>query len=64
MSHSQSTRIGNFFVQAMATHDLCSPADLRQVVRHNCPVKRYEPRDTAKWDEAYAKYKSLLTPVK
>src|SRR5690349_9116220 len=55
----EATAIGNILVQAMATGDVKSIADLRAIVRNSFDVKRYEPRDTAAWDEAYARYRSM-----
>ena len=46
-------------VQAMATGDVKSLADARSIVRHSFDVKRYEPRDTATWDKAYERFRSL-----
>jgi rhamnulokinase len=55
----EATAIGNILVQAMATGDVKSLTDARQIVRNSFHVKRYEPRETAKWDEAYARYRAL-----
>ncbi|HYO09824.1 MAG TPA: rhamnulokinase family protein [Tepidisphaeraceae bacterium] len=55
----EATAIGNILVQAMATGDVKSLADARAIVRESFDVKRYEPRDTAKWDEAYERYRAL-----
>jgi rhamnulokinase len=55
----EATAIGNILVQAMATGDVKSIADLRAIVRNSFDVKRYEPRETGKWDAAYEKFKQL-----
>jgi rhamnulokinase len=55
----EATAIGNILVQAMATGDVKSIAELRAIVRNSFDVKRYEPRDTGKWDAAYARFKEL-----
>jgi rhamnulokinase len=55
----EATAIGNILVQAMATGDVKSLADARAIVRESFNVKRFEPRDTAKWDQAYARYRDL-----
>jgi rhamnulokinase len=55
----EATAIGNILVQAMATGDVKSLADAREIVRNSFDVKRYEPRDTAAWDEAYRRYAAL-----
>ena len=55
----EATAIGNILVQAMATGDVKSIADLRAIVRNSFEVKRYEPRDTKPWDGAYERFNSL-----
>lgn len=55
----EATAIGNILVQAMATGDVKSLADARAIVRNSFDVKRYEPRHTGKWDEAYERYRKL-----
>ncbi|HEV2293924.1 MAG TPA: rhamnulokinase family protein [Tepidisphaeraceae bacterium] len=55
----EATGIGNILVQAMATGDVKSLADARAIVRNSFDVKRYEPRETKRWDEAYARFRSL-----
>ena len=57
----EATAIGNILVQAMATGDVKSLADARTIVRQSFDVKRYEPRETKKWDEAYGRFRSLKT---
>jgi rhamnulokinase len=55
----EATAIGNILVQAMAIGDVKSIADLRAIGRNSFDVKRYEPRETAKWDAAYERFKQL-----
>jgi sugar (pentulose or hexulose) kinase len=55
----EATAIGNILVQAMATGDVKSLADARAIVRSSFDVKRYEPRDSARWDAAYEKFVAL-----
>jgi rhamnulokinase len=55
----EATGIGNILVQAMATGDVKSLADARTIVRNSFDVKRYEPRETKRWDEAYARFRNL-----
>ena len=57
----EATAIGNILVQAMATGDIKSLADARAVVRNSFEVKRYEPQHTKQWDEAYARYRAVLS---
>jgi rhamnulokinase len=56
----EATAIGNILVQAIATGDVKSLADARSIVRESFEVKRYEPRETASWDRAYARHKEIV----
>jgi rhamnulokinase len=55
----EATAIGNILVQALATGVVLSLADARSIGRCSFDVKRYEPRDTQPWDDAYGEFKSL-----
>jgi sugar (pentulose or hexulose) kinase len=56
----EATAIGNVLVQAEAVGVVKSLADARAIVRENFDVKRYEPKDTAKWDAAYQRYMQIV----
>jgi len=56
----EATAIGNILVQAMATGDIASLTDARAVVRNSFQVKRYEPQQTRRWDEAYGRFRGIL----
>jgi rhamnulokinase len=56
----EGTAIGNILVQALATGDIKSLKEARAIVRNSFPVKTYQPRDTAQWDVAYAKFAELV----
>jgi rhamnulokinase len=56
----EGTAIGNILVQAMATGQIRSLADARKIVANSFDVKKYEPRDTAKWDQAYARFREVI----
>ena len=47
----EATAIGNILVQAMATGDVKSLADAREIVRDSFDVKRYEPNASKQWEE-------------
>lgn len=57
----EATAAGNILVQAMATGELKSLADARAVIRNSFDVKRFEPQDAKKWDQAYARYREICT---
>jgi rhamnulokinase len=56
----EATAIGNVLVQAMAIGAVKSLAEARKIVRNSFPVKRYEPRETGKWDAAYDRYREVV----
>jgi rhamnulokinase len=52
----EATATGNVMMQAVADGAVDSIADAREVVRRSFDVEEYEPRNTAAWDEAYARF--------
>jgi rhamnulokinase len=56
----EATAIGNIMMQAVAAGDVGSIAEARDVIRRSFPVERYEPRNTALWDEAYEKFCAVV----
>lgn len=52
----EATAIGNILTQAMATGDMKNLAEVRQVVRNSFELKRYEPKQTKQWEDAYRRY--------
>lgn len=57
----EATAIGNVMMQAIASGAIGSIAEARDVVRRSFPLDRYEPRDTAAWNDAYQRFVGLLT---
>lgn len=55
----EATAIGNILCQAMAIGRIRSLADARAIVRASFDVKRYEPRGSSQWDEAYQRFLAL-----
>jgi len=56
----EATAAGNILVQAMATGEVKSLAEARQIVARSFEVKRYEPKATAEWDEAYERFQKIV----
>ena len=52
----EATAIGNALVQAMALGYLRSLAEAREVVQNSFELTTYEPRPSAGWEEAYARF--------
>lgn len=54
----EATAMGNLLVQARASGELSSLADIRNVVRKSSQVKTFEPRPTGAWETAVARLMS------
>jgi len=57
---AEATAIGNILVQAIATGDLASIAEARELVRQSYHTVTYQPQETARWEEAYQRSKGIL----
>jgi sugar (pentulose or hexulose) kinase len=55
----EATVIGNALVQLITLGEIADLAQARQVVAGLDELKKYEPKDTAVWDEAYGRYQNL-----
>jgi rhamnulokinase len=56
----EATAAGNILMQMLATGAISSLAEGRAVIRRSFSTERFEPRDTAAWDEAYERFVTLL----
>lgn len=57
----EATAIGNLMMQAVASGDVGSIAEAREAIRVSFAVEQYEPTDTRRWDDAFARFQSLPT---
>jgi rhamnulokinase len=55
----EATAAGNILMQMLATGAVGSLAEGRAVIRRSFSTERFEPQDTAAWDEAYARFRKL-----
>ena len=55
----EATAIGNILMQAISFGDLAGIEEARRVVAASFDVKSYEPRNSAAWDEAFARFTAL-----
>jgi rhamnulokinase len=53
---SEATALGNILTQAMGAGELGGLDDIRAVVRASCAPVVFDPRPSAEWDQAYAKF--------
>ena len=52
--------LGNMMVQLISTGEIASTTEGREIVTASYPPVWYEPKDTALWEEAYARYCALF----
>ncbi len=52
----EATVLGNIAVQLLASGDIKSIAEARQIIADSENVTKYSPKDTADWAEAYSRY--------
>ncbi|MDA0989219.1 MAG: rhamnulokinase [Verrucomicrobia bacterium] len=52
----EATAIGNILMQLMATGNLATLAQGREMVRHSFPVQPYQPEHVAVWERAYTDF--------
>lgn len=57
----EATVIGNALVQLIALGELGSIAEGRKLVAGITNLRRYEPQADAAWDEAYGRYRALVS---
>ncbi len=55
----EATATGNIIVQAVARGYLKSVQEGRDLLRRTCDLQVYEPKDTARWDDAYGRFQAL-----
>ncbi len=57
---AEATAIGNILMQALTLGHIASLEEGREIVRRSFDVVTYEPRDPARWDEAYVRFLKVL----
>jgi sugar (pentulose or hexulose) kinase len=56
----EATAIGNCMVQALGLGVIRSMHEALPLIREAFPIKEYKPQDTARWSEAYGRFKTLV----
>ena len=56
----EATALGNVLVQARTSGSVGSLVQIRDVVRASSTMQRYEPQNTAQWNDAYGRFTELL----
>lgn len=55
----EATALGNILVQARTAGAVGSLHEIRSVVRASSTMKRYEPQNTAAWNDAYTRFSAI-----
>jgi rhamnulokinase len=56
----EATAIGNLMVQSIASGEVGSIGEAREVVRRSFSVETYEPRNSTAWDEAHGRIINIV----
>lgn len=56
----EATALGNVLIQARAAGEVGTLADIREIVRRSCDLKKFEPQQAAAWEDAYAKFIRII----
>jgi len=56
----EATSLGNIIMQLYALGEIRSLAEGRALVRRSFETKTFEPKNTGAWDDAYARFQTLL----
>jgi rhamnulokinase len=59
----EATALGNVMMQAIATGHLGSIAEGRAAIAASVPQEKFEPRPSAAWDDAYARFRNFKKPL-
>ncbi len=56
----EATALGNIMAQMVAGGECATWAEAHAIIRDAFPLTSYEPRDTAAWNAAYARFRELM----
>jgi sugar (pentulose or hexulose) kinase len=56
----EATALGNIAMQMLATGQAASLAAAREIIDRSCPVERFTPRDTDRWDRHYRRFQDVV----
>jgi rhamnulokinase len=56
----EATALGNLAMQLLATRQLASLDDARDVIERSFPSARFEPRRTGEWDAGYRRLREYM----
>ena len=56
----EATATGNVMMQAVATGDVASIAEAREVIRRSFDVEQFEPKNSAAWNDAFETFSRVV----
>jgi rhamnulokinase len=56
----EATVAGNVLAQALARRHVSSAVEIREVVRRSMAILEYEPRESGRWEERYARFRGIV----
>lgn len=56
----EGTALGNIMIQAKAAGDVSDIWDMRRIIADSLSLKYFAPQDKEQWDEAYARFVSIV----
>jgi rhamnulokinase len=56
----EATAIGNILMQLLATGDVASLSEGRDLIRRSFPTETFEAKEVTAWEDAYARFTKLL----
>ena len=59
----EATVLGNVALQLMASGEISSLSEAREIIRKSQKIRIYEPQDTEAWDEAYVRFQKTALSV-
>ncbi|HEY4837354.1 MAG TPA: FGGY-family carbohydrate kinase, partial [Candidatus Acidoferrales bacterium] len=58
---SEATALGNLVMQMVGTGAVASLDQARGIIAESFSPRKFEPKDTANWQEAYVRFRKLVT---
>ena len=60
----EGTAIGNIMLQAKAAGEVSDIWQMRKIISNSIELKKFTPKDTNKWNDAYERYLKIVTDKK
>jgi sugar (pentulose or hexulose) kinase len=57
----EATALGNAIVQLIASGEIASVAQAREILSRAAETVIYEPKNTSAWDDAYGRFKEIVS---